>query len=82
MRLEIHAFEGAIFLTMLCMGILGVFVLVPIACIQWGWNSVMASWGLLPLINGWQAALLYLAVATWVYLNGVIRIEFEAENID
>lgn len=70
------------FLTVLCMGGLGMFVLLPIACIQWTWNSLMPSWGGLPVINAWQASLLYVAAAVSLFLSGLIRIEFEAEKAE
>jgi hypothetical protein len=82
MRVEIPPFGAAVIFTVLFMGVLGVFVLLPIACIQWTWNSVMTSGNYLPLINVWQATLLYLALATLLYLSGMVRIEFEAEKLD
>lgn len=82
MRIQIPTFGAAVIFTVLFMGVLGMFVLVPIACIQWTWNSVMTSWKMLPLINVWQATLLYLALSTLVYLSGLVRIEFEAEKLD
>jgi hypothetical protein len=82
MRIQIPAFGAAVIFTVLCMGVLGMFVLVPIACIQWTWNWVMNSCGVLPLINVWQASLLYLAAATSLYLSGLVRIEFETEKLD
>lgn len=64
------------------MGILGIAVLLPIACIQWTWNSVVTTcgYGSLPTINAWQASLLYLAVATSLWLSGLVRIEFELDQ--
>jgi hypothetical protein len=82
MRIQIPRFGTAIFFTLLCMGVLGMFVMIPIACIQWTWNSVINSFPLLPSINVWQATLLYTAVALLVYLSGIVRIEFETENLD
>jgi hypothetical protein len=82
MRIQIPAFGAAVIFTVLGMGALGILVLLPIACIQWTWNSVMSSVGVLPLINAWQASLLYLALATLVYLSGIVRIEFETEHLD
>jgi hypothetical protein len=80
MKLPLPAFATAVLFTALCMGALGMFVLLPIACIQWTWNSAMGSFRVLPVINGWQATLLYLAMATTLFLTGVVRIEFETEN--
>ncbi|HEY9792358.1 MAG TPA: hypothetical protein V6D22_18295 [Candidatus Obscuribacterales bacterium] len=82
MRIQIPAVGAAVIFTVLGMGALGILVLLPIACIQWTWNSVMSSVGVLPLINAWQSSLLYLALATLVYLSGIVRIEFETENLD
>lgn len=81
MRFHVPAIAAAIIFTVLCMGVLGMFVVLPIACIQWTWNSVMGSFRFLPLINVWQAALLYLAMATGIYLSGLVRFEFE-ERLD
>lgn len=82
MRLQVPTLGAAVVFTLLGMGVLGLFVVLPVACIQWTWNSVMTSCGVLPVINVWQAVLLYLALATFVYLTGIVRIEFEAENLD
>lgn len=82
MKLQIPPIGAAVVLTVLCMGVVGMFVLVPIACIQWMWNSIMNSWRFLPLINVWQAALLYVMLATILYLTGLVRVEFEAENLE
>jgi hypothetical protein len=82
MRIQIPSMGTAVIVTVLAMGVLGIFVFIPIACIQWTWNSVMSSFPLLPLINPWQATLLYLALAAGVYLSGVVRIEFEPEPLD
>ena len=82
MKFQLPAIVAAIIFTILGMGALGGLVVLPIACIQWTWNSVMNSVHLLPLINAWQATLLYLAMATMLYLSGLVRIEFEAEKLD
>ena len=82
MKVQMPAFGAAVIFTVLCMGVVGVFVLIPIACIQWTWNSVMSSWRFLPLINVWQATLLYLALAILLFLTGLVRIEFETEKVD
>ncbi len=73
---------AAIIFSLLAMGILGVAVVLPIACIQWTWNSLVPSMGTVPLINIWQATLLYMALGTALYLSGLVHIEFEAENLD
>jgi hypothetical protein len=82
MKVQIPAVAAAIIVTVLCMGGLGMFILLPIACIQWTWNSVMSSFRFLPLINAWQASLLYLAMAIMLYLSGLVRIEFETEKLE
>lgn len=82
MKFQMPPVAAAIIFTILGMGVLGMFVLLPIACIQWTWNSVMTSFRFLPLINAWQASLLYLAMAAALYVSGLVRIEFEAENAD
>lgn len=71
---------AAILLAVLSMGMVGMFVLLPIACIQWTWNSVMTHMPVLPTIGVWQAALLYVAFATMLYLAGIVRIEIKAEK--
>jgi hypothetical protein len=80
MRFQIPTYTAAVFLTLLTMGALGMAVVLPIACIQWSWNALVSVFGFLPLINAWQAILLYLAAATLLYLSGIVRIEFEPEN--
>jgi hypothetical protein len=82
MRIQIPSVGTAVIVTVLAMGVLGMFVFIPIACIQWTWNSVMTSFPLLPLINAWQASLLYLALACGVYLSGIVRVEFEPEPLE
>lgn len=79
MRFQIPTYSAAIFLTGISMGFLGLCVLLPIACIQWTWNCVMSTCRLLPLINAWQASLLYVASATLLFLSGIVKIEFEPE---
>jgi len=79
MQFQALGFGAAIFMTLLCMGAVGILVVIPIACIQLAWNSLMTSSGLLPAINSGQATLLYLAVALLVYLSGIVSIEFKSE---
>jgi hypothetical protein len=80
MRFQIPTYSAAIFLTGLAMGILGLCVLVPIFCIQWTWNSVVSTYGVLPTINAWQASLLYVASATLLLISGIVPIELEPDN--
>jgi len=77
-----HPLSAAIILSVLLMGALGAFVIVPIAFIHWTWNSVVAHFSSLPQINGWQAMLLYLALACLIYLCGFVQIEFKTETVD
>ena len=70
------------FFRSLVQGILGAFVVLPIVCINWTWNSVLSQYTLLPPIAWWQAGLLYLVVAVAIYVSGFIRIEIKAETLD
>jgi hypothetical protein len=80
-RLHVSSFGLAIILSTLLMGVLGAFVLIPIAFIQWGWNTIAATIIPLPAINVWQAILLYLAFGNLLFLSG-LRIEVKAEKQD
>ncbi len=79
---QVPPFFAAVLLSALCMGLIGVFVVLPIACIQWTWNSLVVGFSQLPHINAWQACLLYLALAAIVYLSGVVQIEIEATKAE
>ena len=57
------------------MGILGVVVVAPTAFIEMTWNFAARHVDYMPSINPWQALLLYLALASIVYLLGWVRIE-------
>jgi hypothetical protein len=80
---QINSFGAAVVLSTLLMGALGVFVIAPIACIEFSWNF-MAKHLLfyIPLINPWQALLVYLAFASIVYLLGWIRIEIQTGSYE
>ena len=80
MRFPMPTYSAAIFMTGISMGALGLCVVLPIACIQWTWNMVMSTYGFLPHINAWQAALLYVAAATMLFVSGIVTIEFEPES--
>lgn len=82
MKFEIPPFGAAVIFTVLVMGGLGMFVLIPIACIQWTWNALITQVPTVPIINVWQASLLYLAFALALYLTGWVNIEFTTENFD
>ena len=77
---RVNSFEAAIIVSTLIMGMLGAFVLIPVACIQWTWNSVAAHLFSLPLINAWQAILLYIAAACLLYISGLVQIRFESDS--
>lgn len=79
---HLHPIAAAIIFSILIMGVLGTFVLMPIICINWVWNTVVAGHTSLPDITIWQAGLLYLASACIVYLSGLIRIEIKTEMPD
>ncbi len=78
----IHPFLAALIFSVLVIGALGAFILVPILCIHWIWNVVVVGWTPLPSIGLWQSCLLYSACACLVYLCGLVRIEFKAETLD
>jgi hypothetical protein len=73
---------AAIVLSVLLMGGIGGFVVLPIVCINWAWNVFIVHYAHLPVIEIWQACLLYLALACVAYLSGFLQIEFSAETVD
>ncbi len=77
---QINSFGAAVLLSTLFMGVLGAFVVAPIACIELTWNFAAKHFWYMPIINPWQAILVYLAFATVVYLFGWIRIEIKADG--
>ena len=79
---QIPPFFAAILLSLLSMGIVGVLVVLPIACIQWTWNFIIVGVSTAPHINIWQATLLYLAGATLLYLVGIVQIKIETTKAD
>jgi len=66
---------AAIVLSILFMGVIGLFVLLPVLTIQWAWNFTMSYLAILPDINLWQSSLLYMAGVTLLYLLGFVRVE-------
>jgi len=74
---EFHPITAALLLTVLIIGLTGVFVVLPIAFIQWLWNGTVPHFSALPQIAPWQAGLLYLAMAALLYLSGLVRIEIQ-----
>ena len=79
---HVNSIGAAIILSTLLMGALGAFVLVPIACIQWTWNAFAPHLFSLPIINIWQAILLYMAGAALLFLSGLVQVEIKSETLD
>lgn len=79
---QINPLGAAAIFTILGMGLIGALVILPIACIHWTWNEVLSNYSVLPPISVWQAVLLYLAVATVLFLSGVVQIEVEPERTE
>lgn len=79
---HVHPLAAAIIFSVLLMGALGAFVLLPIICINWVWNEFLAGHTALPPIGLWQAGLLYVACACLFYILGLVRVEFRAETLD
>ncbi len=72
---QVNSFGAAVVLSALFMGLLGVVVIAPTAFIEFTWNCAARYLADMPLINPWQALLVYLACAAVIYLCGWIRIE-------
>jgi hypothetical protein len=70
-------FGAAAIFTILAMGLIGVLIVLPVACIQWSWNQFVPVHSILPPINVWQAVLLYLALATTLFLSGIVQVELD-----
>ena len=81
-KFKLHPIAAASFLSILFAGILGTFVVVPIACINWTWNTVASHFDRIPLINAWQSGLLYIAAACLLYLSGIVHIEVKTGSAD
>lgn len=79
---QFQTWGAAIIFTILCMGLIGLAVVLPVVCIQWTWNKFAPGLVLLPPINVWQAMLLYLAATIVLYLTGILQIEIETEATD
>jgi hypothetical protein len=79
---QIHPLVAGILFAALGMGFVGLLVVLPLICIQWTWNVVISALATVPQINIWQAILLYLALATTLFLTGLVRIDFEASELD
>lgn len=73
-------FGAAAIFTVLAMGLIGLLVVLPIACIQWTWNQVVSNCSILPTINVWQAVLLYLAATTILFLSGLVQVELDTRS--
>ncbi len=81
-KFDLNPIGAAFFCAAIAQGVLGAFVVLPIFCINWTWNSVVSQYMFLPPIVWWQAVLIYLAVAAAIYASGLIRIEIKAETVD
>ncbi len=80
---HLNSFGAAVLLSALLMGALGVFVIAPIACIEFGWNFLAKHLVFsMPLISPWQALLVYLAFAATIYLMGWVRIEIKTGSLE
>ena len=79
---HVSSFGAAVLLSALFMGVLGVLVIAPIACIEFTWNFFATHLGAMPVINPWQAILLYLAVACIIYLFGWVQIEIKTGTVE
>ena len=77
---QINSFGAAILFSALFMGVLGIFVVAPTACIEFTWNFAAMRLSYMPSINPWQALLVYLAFASVIYLLGWIRIEIKTST--
>ena len=79
---HVNSFGAAVLLSTLIMGMLGAFVLIPVACIQWTWNALATHFASLPAISAWQALLLYMAGCCILYLSGLVAIEIKTETFE
>jgi hypothetical protein len=79
---EFHPLAAAIIFSVLAMGAIGFFIVVPVVCINWTWNCVVIHYTLLPHIQIWQAGLLYCAAACFSYLMGWVQIELKTETLE
>jgi hypothetical protein len=79
---HINSFGAAVILSTLFMGLVGAFFLIPVACIQWTWNSLAPLAFALPIITVWQAILLYIAGCCLLYISGLVQVEISAEPFD
>jgi hypothetical protein len=79
---HVNSFGAAILLSTLFMGVLGALVIAPIACIELIWNFFATHFSAMPIINPWQAMLLYMAMACIVYLMGWVQIEIKTGTVE
>ncbi len=79
---EFGPLAATIILTVLITGAFGLVVLLPVFLLQWLWNGSFAALELVPPIEVWQAALLYVASVLMIYLNGLVKIEIKLERFD
>ncbi len=74
-----QSMTAAIIFTVVVTGLLGLFLFLPIICINWAWDSVVTAILPVPSIAIWQACLLYMALITAAYLLGLLQVEFKTE---
>ena len=77
---DINPIIAILLITLVITGIFGLFVVIPIAVLEGGWNTVFQNSSLLPEINLWQATLLYVALALVLYIFGLVKIKIEIRN--
>jgi len=66
------------------LGLLSIAVVLPTLAIQSLWN-LFASFNFasfVPVINFWQAILLYFACLLMIYISGLVKIEFKIKRFD
>ena len=62
--------------------LLGLFVVMPTAFLEWSWNLFASATELVPQIGTGQAFLLYLALGLLLYILGLVKIEFKVEKLE
>ena len=79
---QIHPLFAVIALSLMLLGIISLFIWLPIVCLNWVWNNWVSAITTLPAIGLWQAALLYSALICIIYLSDLVHIEFKALGPD
>ncbi|MFH0702193.1 MAG: hypothetical protein V2B14_01470 [bacterium] len=65
---QIQGLSGLLILTFIFIGLFGGFIVFPVWAIMTGWNILIANTLNVPIINYFQAALLWLALLLLFYL--------------